>query len=144
MKPSPKTLKITYLSGVIVSLSFGIWHFFTPMIYDWTSYIDNTYISLKQSILWINFLFSLFLTGHSLILLRFHHELFHPSTNHLFEWLNVMFLCIWLGRVGITIIFPFTGHYDYLFWIMECIFLLITLLIGIPILYHLRLKNGSP
>lgn len=46
-------------SGSIVSIGFGIWHFFVPKIWNWYLYIDKTATELVIAIRAINIFFSL-------------------------------------------------------------------------------------
>ena len=57
--------------GLTISMGFGLWHFIIPYQYKWYSYIPDAPRAIVVSIDWINFFFSLFLTGTSLILIIF-------------------------------------------------------------------------
>lgn len=46
-------------AGSIVSIGFGIWHFFVPGIWDWYSYIDTEATELVLAVRAINSFFSL-------------------------------------------------------------------------------------
>jgi hypothetical protein len=58
-------IKILTSFGSIMSIGFGIWHFFVPKIWNWYAYIDKTATELVLAVQAINIFFSL-----SLVLLR--------------------------------------------------------------------------
>lgn len=131
-------MHFSYLFGVIIGLGFGIWHFFTPSIYSWLSYIPDDYISLEASVIWINFLFSISLSGISLLLLMHRKYLFSLKKSAIFRDLYIFFGILWLGRITITIIYPFTGSYDWIFGIMISIFGLMFCALLLPFIFYLK------
>jgi hypothetical protein len=54
-------VKILTTIGSIISIGFGIWHFFIPNIWNWYSYIDKTATELVIAVRAINIFFSLLL-----------------------------------------------------------------------------------
>ncbi len=52
-------IKILTSIGSLVSIGFGIWHFFVPKIWHWYSYMDQSATELVLAIKVINLLFSL-------------------------------------------------------------------------------------
>jgi len=54
-------IKILTTTGSIISIGFGIWHFFVPSIWNWYSYIDKTATELVIAVRAINIFFSLLL-----------------------------------------------------------------------------------
>ena len=67
-----KFINAVLIAGLLVSCAFGIWHFFIPYQFRWYSYIPSAPKEIIVSVDWINFFFSLFLTGNSLMLLLFY------------------------------------------------------------------------
>ena len=56
-----KLATILTVLGSIISIGFGLWHFFVPSIWNWYSYIDKTATELIIAIRAINIFFSLLL-----------------------------------------------------------------------------------
>ena len=54
-------IKIFTTFGSIISIGFGIWHFFVPGIWNWYSYIDKIATELVIAVRAINIFFSLLL-----------------------------------------------------------------------------------
>jgi hypothetical protein len=52
-------VKVLVLIGSTVSIGFGIWHFFVPGWWDWSSYIDRSATELVLAVRAINAFFSL-------------------------------------------------------------------------------------
>jgi len=61
--------RILLNAGLIISMCVGIWHFFVPYMYRWYSYLPNAPREIIVSIDWINFFFSLLLSGISILLI---------------------------------------------------------------------------
>jgi len=95
---------ILYSIGLIFSAVIGMWHFTVPYLYQWYSYIPNEYKFLPVAIDWINFFFSLFLTGFSLLLLFFKKKIFGGNKDLLIIYCFMVF--IWFCRVAITFVDP--------------------------------------
>jgi hypothetical protein len=54
-------VKIFVTIGSIISIGFGLWHFFVPGIWNWYSYFDKTATELIIAVRAINIFFSLLL-----------------------------------------------------------------------------------
>ncbi|MFI0431259.1 hypothetical protein [Mariniflexile sp. HMF6888] len=54
-------LKILTICGSVISIGFGIWHFFVPIIWNWYAYIDSDVTELVIAVRAINIFFSLLL-----------------------------------------------------------------------------------
>lgn len=61
--------KIIYYITVVVSMLVGLWHFFVPWMFQWYDYLPTQYENLIVGIDYINYCFSLLLSGLSLLLL---------------------------------------------------------------------------
>lgn len=61
--------KIIYYITVVVSMLVGLWHFFVPWMFRWYDYLPMQYENLIVGIDYINYCFSLLLSGLSLLLL---------------------------------------------------------------------------
>jgi hypothetical protein len=97
-------LKTLYGIGLILSTVIGIWHFGVPYLYQWYSYIPNENKFLFVGIDWINFFFSLLLSGYSLLLLLFRKKIFNGNKDLLVMYGFMVF--VWFCRVAITFIDP--------------------------------------
>ncbi|MBD3213197.1 MAG: hypothetical protein GF311_11375 [Candidatus Lokiarchaeota archaeon] len=83
-----------------------------------------------MAIVWTNFFFSLMLTGNSILLLILLQHIIEKEIIVL-TFYGFMSL-IWICRVIITIILPWFGTYDLIFWIQFLAFLGITVILIIP------------
>lgn len=99
-----KTIKSCYLVGTILSLLIGVWHFFVPRMFQWYAYIPNEYENLIVGIDWTNFLFSVLLTGFSLLLLLFQKKFFCGDKG-IFGFYG-LFVFVWFCRAVITFVVP--------------------------------------
>ena len=97
-------MKIVFFLGLSLSALVGTWHFFVPTMYQWYSYIPNEYETLIVGIDWTNFFFSLFLTGHSILLIILHKQIFNKNKEMLIMYGFMVF--VWFCRVAITFINP--------------------------------------
>jgi len=95
---------VLYIIGLSLSTLVGIWHFFVPYLFQWYLYIPSEYKSLVVGIDWINFFFSLLLTGYSLLLLIMGKKVFSKNKEMLIMYGFMVF--VWFCRVIITFINP--------------------------------------
>jgi len=93
-----------YIIGLSLSTLVGLWHFTVPYLYQWYSYIPNEYKSLMVGIDWINFFFSLLLSGYSLLLIIMRKKVFGKDKEILIMYGFMVF--VWFCRVIITFIDP--------------------------------------
>jgi len=134
-------MKILYSIGLIFSAVIGIWHFSVPYLYQWYSYIQSEYKFLKVGIDWINFFFSLFLTGISLLLLFFKKKIFGGNKDLLVIYGFMVF--VWFCRVAITFIDPWPLEpVAWPAYAQQIASFVIFLLQLIPFVYLLRKKKG--
>lgn len=90
--------------GLVISSLAGILHFFVPYAFAWYSYIPDAPREIFVSIDYVNFFFSLLLTGFSLLLLFYKKKIFEVSRE--ISIFYVFFVFTWLCRVLITIAIP--------------------------------------
>lgn len=126
--------------GSIVSIGFGIWHFFAPKIWDWYSYIDKTATELIIAVRAINIFFSLSLVllGSANLLVVFKKP---PEKYSLIVLLSVSTI-LWATRFVLQIIYPQGSQKPELQYSMLSIFLLVLTCFAIS-LFLLLLKNKS-
>jgi len=95
---------VLYIIGLSLSTAVGIWHFTVPYFFQWHSYIPDEYKVLAVGIDWINFFFSLLLTGYSLLLLLLRKKIFNVNKDLLIMYGFMVF--VWACRVAITFVDP--------------------------------------
>ena len=137
-----KFANLIIISGLIFSCAFGIWHFIIPYQYNWYSYIPSAPREIIVSIDWINFFFSLFLTGNSLLLLFFRKKIIAKEIVSLSFYGFLTF--VWFTRIVITIVHPW--NYDSM-WVTQVVsFSIVFIILLIPfvwILFKGKKPNGS-
>jgi hypothetical protein len=99
-----KLSSVLFSVGLVISSLAGILHFFAPYGFSWYSYIPNAPQEIYTSIDYVNFFFSLLLSGISLILLFFKKKIFEGSREIFIFYAFLVFT--WFCRVVITIIIP--------------------------------------
>jgi hypothetical protein len=99
-----KFIGILFSLGLIISLVVGILHFFAPYAFGWYSYIPDAPKAIYASVDYVNFFFSLLLSGLSLILLLMKKKIFEGSRDLFIFYAFLVFT--WLCRVAITLIIP--------------------------------------
>lgn len=135
-----KLVKGFQITGLILSILVGMWHFVAPGLHKWFSYIPDVPSSLVVSIVWTNFFFSLLLTGLSVLLLIFHKRI--SKDNPPLLWFYGFFVAVWLCRVVITIFMPMNG-YDVIFWGSMSVFIIIFGSLAIPLVSLMKGKEAT-
>ena len=130
-------MKIIYIIGLLLSSGVGIWHFTAPYLYKWYSYIPNAPKEIIVSIDYVNYFFSLLLTGLSIILIILHKEVFSKNKSSVMFYGFLVF--VWLNRVIITIILPWPNNIPFTIGLISA-FSTIFILQLIPLIYILK-KN---
>lgn len=98
-----KAMKPFYYVGLIISMMFGVWHFFVPWLYEWYTYIPP-YENLIVGIDYTNFFFSLLLSGVSLLLMILSKSFFNGNKETLIFYGFIVF--VWFCRSVITFVEP--------------------------------------
>lgn len=97
-------IRILIAAGSIVSIGFGIWHFFVPRLWKWYSYIDSRATELIVAVRAINLFFSLCLVLFGLMNVL---VVYRERASRYSLIVVVGFTCIlWLVRVLMQIIYP--------------------------------------
>lgn len=104
MKDQLLQLKILTTFGSLISIGFGVWHFFIPGIWNWYSYIDQTASELILAVRAINIFFSLLLVllGIANILTVFRKAFDGFSTMVLLSISTIL----WFTRLTLQIVYP--------------------------------------
>lgn len=97
-------LKILTTFGSVISIGFGIWHFFVPGIWNWYTYMDADATELVIAVRAINVFFSLLLTllGLANLLLVFRKQ---QDRYSLIVILGVSTI-LWATRLVLQIVYP--------------------------------------
>lgn len=122
--------------GSVVSICFGVWHFFVPKIWNWYSYIDQTATELILAVRAINLFFSL-----SLVLMGIANLLLVwriPQDKYSLAILLLMSALLWGTRVVLQIVYPQGSLNPILQYSMLSIFLLGLLCFGVSLFLVLR------
>ncbi|MBU0973934.1 MAG: hypothetical protein KKC20_25070 [Proteobacteria bacterium] len=97
-------LKLLVTFGSSVSIGFGVWHFFVPKAWKWTSYMDPAATELAIAIRAINVFFSLSLVLFGLMNILF---IFGGRANRYAVIVLLAATCVlWLTRLVFQIIYP--------------------------------------
>jgi len=97
-------IKILTSIGSLVTISFGIWHFFVPKIWNWYAYMDKAATELVLAVRAINVFFSL-----SLVLVGIANLLIlYKAPQDRFSLLVILSVStiLWATRVVMQIIYP--------------------------------------
>jgi hypothetical protein len=133
-------MRILYIIGLILSAAVGIWHFTVPYLFQWRSYISDEYKVLAVGIDWINFFFSLLLTGYSLLLLFFRKKICNGNKDLLIMYGFMVF--VWFCRVAITFVDPWPLEPEaWPAYGQQIASFVIFLLLFIPFAYLIRKKR---
>ena len=132
-----KISKVFFNIACIIGCMVGLWHFFAPYLSQWFSYIPDAPTEIYQSINYINFCFSFFLAGFSLLLIFVQKKLFDGSKE--LKLFYAFYTLIWLTRIIIQLVWPWPSGLQL--WLVvafstEFIFVLVPMI-------HLHRANKS-
>lgn len=130
------TIEIYTVLGSIISIGFGIWHFFVPSIWNWYSYIDLAATELVIAVRAINFFFSLLLVllGVANILLVFRRPMDRFSTAVILSVSSIL----WLTRVILQLVYPQGSQNQLIRYSMLSVFLLVLFCFSISLCLVLK------
>jgi hypothetical protein len=97
-------VKILLTVGSIISIGFGLWHFFVPSIWDWYSYFDKAATEIILAVRAINIFFSLLLVllGIANILFVFRKLQDRFSTMVILSVSTIL----WTTRIILQLVYP--------------------------------------
>lgn len=97
-------VRVLITAGSLISMGFGIWHFFVPKLWNWYSYIDTTATELILAVKAINVFFSLCLVLFGLMnVLLIYGE--RVSKYSLIVVIGTTCM-LWLVRVVVQVLYP--------------------------------------
>jgi hypothetical protein len=116
-------VKILTSFGSILSIGFGVWHFFVPKIWNWYAYMDKSATELVIAVRAINIFFSLSLVllGITNLLLVFK----SPQDRFSLIVLLSVSTILWMTRSILQIIYPQGSHNPVLQYSMLFTFILV-------------------
>jgi len=117
------TIKILTTFASIISICFGVWHFFVPGIWNWYSYIDKSATELVIAVQAINVFFSLLLVllGTANILFVFRKPFDRFSTIVILSISTIL----WATRLVLQILYPQGSQNSIIQYSMLFIFILV-------------------
>jgi hypothetical protein len=122
--------------GSIISIGFGIWHFFIPSVWNWYSYIDPLATELIIAIRAINIFFSLLLVllgiANIIVVFRVRYDRFTYLV------LISISVILWATRVLLQIIHPQSSQNPILQYCMLSIFIFVLSCYSIGIFYIIK------
>jgi hypothetical protein len=139
LDPLPSRILITL--GSVVSIGFGVWHFFVPGLWNWYSYIDASATELVSAIRAINVFFSLSLVLFGLMNLLL---AYGPGDSRYAALVVLGATCIlWSARIVMQIAYPQGSMSAILQYGLLLTFTLVLVCHAIPLLL-LILDRGRP
>ncbi len=132
MDPLNRTL---VLVGSVITMAFGVWHFFVPIVWKWFAYIDPDATELVVAVRAINAFFSLSLVlfGAMNVLL-----VYGDRANRYSIIVVLAATCaLWLTRVAFQVLYPQGTLYPGLRYGMLAAFLVIALCFAVPLIHVL-------
>jgi hypothetical protein len=124
--------------GLVISAIFGFGHFFIPYAFNWNDYMKEVPKYIVVSIDWINFFFSLFLLGNSVLLIIYQNQIKQRDKIALsfYGFLVFTYFC----KSIITFIHPW-GMNQIVDLIEKVSSLFELLLLLLPLIYFLKIKK---
>lgn len=125
--------------GSIITICFGLWHFFVPRIWNWYSYINPNATELIIAVRNINVFFSL-----CLVLFGAANIIF-INVNHANRFSIIIMLLVtsvlWLTRLSLQLIYP-QGSFNLIVrYGMLIMFIIVTLCFLISLFIIISQKN---
>lgn len=117
--------RILTTTGSIITICFGLWHFFVPRIWNWYSYINPDATELIIAVRNINVFFSLCLVLFGVVNIIF------INGNHSNRFSVIIMLLVtsvlWLTRLSLQLIYPQGSFKPVIQYGMLAMFILVTL-----------------
>lgn len=124
--------RIPTVAASVVSIGFGLWHFFVPSIWKWYSYMDPKATELVVAVRATNVFFSLSLVLFGLMSIMIVSS--KRSSQHTLVTVLAVDVVLWLTRVLLQIIYPQGTISFYLRYGMLSAFVLILALYSVSLL----------
>lgn len=141
MKSGKRAIVILTVIGSVVSIGFGIWHFFVPNIWNWYSYIVPEATELIIAIRAINFFFSLLLVllgvANVLCIMKLPNGKFQTCI------VISMSAMLWTTRVIMQVLYPQGSQNKIIQYSMLLIFIIVLTCFLISLLLLLTQKETN-
>jgi hypothetical protein len=125
--------------GSIITICFGLWHFFVPRIWNWYSYIKPDATELIIAVRNINVFFSLCLVLFGAVNIIF------INGNHANRFSIIIMLLVtnvlWLTRFSLQLIYPQGSFNPVVQYGMLAMFIVVTLCFLISLFIIISQKN---
>jgi len=133
------TVRMLTAIGSIISIGFGIWHFFIPYIWSWYSYFDKDATELVIAVRAINIFFSLLLVllGIANILIVFRKPIERFSTIVILS----VSTALWTTRLVLQIVYPQGSQQPVIQYGMLSVFILVFICFLISLLIVFNTSN---
>ena len=117
--------KILTTAGSVITICFGLWHFFVPRIWSWYSYIDPKATELIIAVRNINVFFSLCLVLFGIVNIIF------INGNHSNRFSIIVMLSatsvLWITRSVLQLVYPQGSFNPAVQYGMLAMFILVTI-----------------
>jgi hypothetical protein len=131
--------RILTTAGSIITICFGLWHFFVPRIWNWYSYIKPDATELIIAVRNINVFFSLCLVLFGAVNIIF------INGNHANRFSIIIMLLVtnvlWLTRFSLQLIYPQGSFNPVVQYGMLAMFIVVTLCFLISLFIIISQKN---
>ena len=131
--------KILTTAGSIITICFGLWHFFVPRIWNWYSYVDPKATELIIAVRNINVFFSLCLVLFGIVNIIF------INGNHSNRFSIIIMLSVtsilWITRSILQLIYPQGSYSPAVQYGMLAMFILVTICFLISLCIIIFQKN---
>ena len=132
-------VKILVTIGSVISIGFGLWHFFVPSIWNWYSYFDKTATELVLAVRAINIFFSLLL-----VLLGIANMLFvFRKLQDRFSTMVILSIStiLWTTRIILQLVYPQGSQNSIIQYSMLLIFLVVLACFALSLLLIMSNKE---
>jgi hypothetical protein len=131
--------KILTIVGSVITICFGIWHFFVPKIWNWYSYIAPGAPELITAVRAINVFFSLCLVLFGIVNILFINQ---ARSNRYSAVVMLSATCVlWLTRIFMQLIYPQGSQNPLIQYGMLTVFFGTLLCFLIPLMFILSKKH---
>jgi len=128
-------VRILVIFGSIVSIGFGIWHFFVPKAWKWYSYIAGNATELVAAVRAINAFFSLSLVLFGVVSMLL---VYGDKSNRYSIIVMLSATCVlWITRVAFQVIYPQGSLYPGLQYGMLSVFVSVFVIVTLCYLVSL-------
>jgi hypothetical protein len=131
--------KILTIAGSVITVCFGIWHFFVPEIWNWYSYITPGAPELITAVRAINVFFSLCLVLFGIINILFINQS-RSNRYPIIVMLSATSL-LWLTRICMQLVYPQGSQNPLIQYGMLTVFIVTSLCFLIPLCCILSQKT---